>query len=530
MPAKPNAIDRAVGWLAPRAGLRRMQARLAMEQVGRIRQRLYDGAGGGRRTEGWLTSGSDANSEVLAGGPMLRQRARDLVRNNPWAPSVVSRYASFIAGMKPKARVVGGPDPAATAKAAERLWSDWGRWADADGVTNMRGLERLAVRGLVTDGEVLALRVPRRNDGTLPAPIQVRLIEVDHLDAGKDAAVTQAGGKIIGGIEMGAAGEAVAYHLTKDHPGGLYQQSYTPLRVPASEVLHVFDPLRAEQKRGVSWLAPAVTRFADMRLLDEAEIVKKQVEACLALIISTPDPEMLITAKAGEQDPRRDAWNRMIEGFSPGMVAYTAPGEQATVVNPSATGLNNDYYITQLHAICAAVGIPYELGTGDLSRVSFISGRLGLIPFYLRVDEIRDTVTVPMLMDEVWDWLVEAAQVAGLLPRDAEIVADWMAPERPSLQPLEDEQARELRIRSGVDTLFSASTRMGRDFDALMDEHERVNARIDAGGLVFDSDPRRTARSGAAQPTSPAAPPAPPPPAVNPARGLAVVNGSALEH
>lgn len=537
MPAAPNVVDRAVGWLAPRAGLRRMQARLALEQVGRVRQRLYDGAGGGRRTEGWVTTNADANSEVLSGGPLLRQRARDLVRNNPWAPSVVSRYAAFISGMKPKVRVTGGPDPVAAAKAAELLWSDWGRWADADGVTNMRGLERLAVRNLVTDGGVLALRVPRRNDGALPAPLQVRLLEVDHLNTSRDAVALPGGGKVIGGIEYDAGGRPVTFHLLKDHPGGVYQAGYDPVAVPASEVLHVFDPLRAEQKMGVSWLAPAVTRLADLRLLDEAEIVKKQVEACLALIISTPDPEMLVTAKAGEQDPRRDAWGRMIEGFSPGMVAYTAPGEQATVVNPSATGLNNDHYIMQLHAICAAVGMPYELGTGDLSRVSFISGRMGLIPFYLRVDEVRDTVTVPMLMDEIFDWLVEAAQVAGLLPRDAAITADWMGPERPSLQPFEEAQAQELRIRTGQEPLSYAHAKAGRDSDAVLAEYVRINQKLDADGLVFDCDPRKTDRRGTGQPVAsvpagdnPETPPASPPPAAKPARGLAVVNGNAMEH
>jgi lambda family phage portal protein len=537
VPAAPNVVDRAVGWLAPRAGLRRMQARLALEQVGRIRQRLYDGAGAGRRTEGWLTTGSDANSEVLAGGPMLRQRARDLVRNNPWAPNVVSRYASFVGGMKPKARVRGGPDPIATAKAAETLWSDWGRCCDADGITNGRGQERLAIRNLATDGAVLALRIPRRNDGTLPAPLQVRLLEVDHLNSARDAVAIPGGGKTMGGIEYDSAGRAVTYHLFKDHPGGTYQASYDSVPVPASEVRYVFDPLRAEQRMGVSWLAPAVTRLADLRLLDEAEIVKKQVEACLALIISTPDPEMLITAKAGEQDPRRDAWGRMIEGFSPGMVAYTAPGEQATVVNPSATGLSYDHYVMQLHAVCAALAMPYELGTGDLSRVSFISGRMGLIPFYLRVDEIRETVTVPQYLDQVWDWMVEAAQVAGALPRDAAITAEWMGPERPSLQPFEEAQAQELRIRTGQEPLSYAHARAGRDSDAVFAEYERVNKLLDDNGLVFDCDPRKTDRRGTGQPVAsvpagenPETPPASPPPAAKPARGLAVVNGNALEH
>ena len=51
----------------------------------------------------------------------------------------------------------------------------------------------------------------------------------------------------------------------------------------------------------------------------------------------------------------------------------------------------------QLHAIAAALDLPYELLTGDLSQVNFSSARVGLIEFRRRVRQIQKQVIVPQL-------------------------------------------------------------------------------------------------------------------------------------
>jgi hypothetical protein len=55
-----NWIDRAIGVVAPSAGLRRARQRQAMA----ILARAYDGARLGRRTEGWVAAGTGANAEI----------------------------------------------------------------------------------------------------------------------------------------------------------------------------------------------------------------------------------------------------------------------------------------------------------------------------------------------------------------------------------------------------------------------------------------------------------------------------------
>ncbi len=77
---KPNWIDRAVGYVAPVLGAKRMQARAAMALSG------YIGARWDRRaTKEWYVPSGTADDTILPDSQTLRDRSRDLIRNTPLA-------------------------------------------------------------------------------------------------------------------------------------------------------------------------------------------------------------------------------------------------------------------------------------------------------------------------------------------------------------------------------------------------------------------------------------------------------------
>src|SRR5690606_32300822 len=80
-----NWLDAAIGAVAPGAALRRARQRRALD----VMRRAYEGARTGRRTEGWHTVGTSANTEIAPALARLRNRSRDLVRNNPYAAKAV---------------------------------------------------------------------------------------------------------------------------------------------------------------------------------------------------------------------------------------------------------------------------------------------------------------------------------------------------------------------------------------------------------------------------------------------------------
>src|SRR6187397_2511251 len=123
-----NWLDRAIGAVAPGAGLRRARQRQMMT----VLARAYDGAKLGRRTDGWVAAGTGANAEIAPALARLRDRSRDLVRNNPYATKAVGALVSNMVGtgLLPRARAA----DAEIAGLADRLWSAFAAASDADGL------------------------------------------------------------------------------------------------------------------------------------------------------------------------------------------------------------------------------------------------------------------------------------------------------------------------------------------------------------------------------------------------------------
>jgi hypothetical protein len=66
----------------------------------------YEGASAGRRAYGWYAASTDANVELMGSLIWLRNRSRDLIRNNPYAANAVTVLAGNVVGtgIVPKAK------------------------------------------------------------------------------------------------------------------------------------------------------------------------------------------------------------------------------------------------------------------------------------------------------------------------------------------------------------------------------------------------------------------------------------------
>ena len=101
--AQMNLLDKAINFVAPRAALRRARSRVALEltnsYLARHAERFrYDAATAGRRAYGWYAASTDANVELMGSLIWLRNRSRDLVRNNPYAARAIEELAGNVVG------------------------------------------------------------------------------------------------------------------------------------------------------------------------------------------------------------------------------------------------------------------------------------------------------------------------------------------------------------------------------------------------------------------------------------------------
>lgn len=489
-PPRLGLMHRGLASIAPRFAARRLAARISHENLARS----YEAAARDRTTSGWNAGGGAADAHVAASAALMRERMRDLVRNNPLAAQAVEVLVDSMVGSGIRPRAKSGNEE--FDKRVNDLFAEWSRHACADGHTDFGGVLRLAVREMLEGGEVFAIRRRRRRSAGLRVPLQIELKEADHLD-GNRFGDSAAGGRISQGIEYDGQGRRTAYWLYPDHPGSLEgYRSIEPTRVPADQVAHLFERQRV-QSRGVPWGVPAMRRLRDVDDWQVAELVRKKTEACMVAMVIGDDVDQRSAGVAV-----RDSDGTIIDQFSPGMIGYIEGGKDVKFNTPASTAGVYEWHRVQLHIIAAGFRVPYALLTGDLSQVNFSSSRVGLNEFRRMVTATQWTVIIPMLCERIWGWFIEAAFDAGLLERDR-VPVEW-APERfESVNPAQDVAADQAEVRNGFATQSEMISRRGYDPAAVRREWAADAAANDAAGLVFDSDPRRVSKGGNAQQADP---------------------------
>ena len=481
-------LDRAIGAVAPRAAVRRVFARQSFDAL----TRGYDGAARGRRTDGWRAPNSSADAEIAVAGALLRDRMRDLVRNNPHAAKAVSVLVNNIVGAGIIPRAASGDEK--LDRQADKLWEAWSAQCDADGQLDYYGLQTLACRELVEAGEVLLRRRPRRPNDGLVVPLQLQIIETDLLDATRTGDLAD-GGRILQGVEFDAIGRRRAYGLYAQHPGDnavSLRRRIESAAIPAFDIAHVYEKQRA-QVRGVPWGTPVMRALRDLDDWTQAELVRKKTEACVVGIVLGADE-----AEQGVAPSVVDADGNRVEQFEPGLIAYARGGKDIKFNQPATTAAVSEWLRAQLHIVAAGFRLPYELLTGDLSQVNYSSIRAGLVEFRRMIDSVQWQLFIPMFCQPVWGWFTTQAWTAGQLPQ-AKIAVAWSPPRFEAVDPLKDAMADLLAMRSGTMTLAQAIARQGHNPDAVLAEIAAMNAKLDALGLILDSDPRKVTKTGVLQ-------------------------------
>src|SRR3546814_15378640 len=88
-----NFVDRAIGWFDPVRAVRRVAARRALD----MHSRAYDAARRDHRTMSWRATGDSANAEIGTSEEIVRNRSRDLKRNNGHAGQIVDTVPNHVA-------------------------------------------------------------------------------------------------------------------------------------------------------------------------------------------------------------------------------------------------------------------------------------------------------------------------------------------------------------------------------------------------------------------------------------------------
>ena len=447
----------------------------------------YDGAVKGRRTDGWTTLGTSADSEVSSAHQLMRDRARDLVRNNPHAAKGLSVLVANRIGSGIPSQAAGRNK--SMNKRIDERWNVFVDNCDLTGKHDLYGLQSLTERTRCESGEALVqfIGVEPKFKGDLA--FRLLVLEPDFIDDGRNEALGE-GREIRGGIELDH-GVPVAYWLFDAHPGdsgaASWRRGYHSTRVPASEILHYYKPLRPGQTRGITEFASVILRLRDLDDWHEAKLLRAKISACAVAAVTTPSG--LPAASLGPVTT--DSTGIKQEQFAPGGFHYFRPGENVDFFDPKPLD-DAKFTSDELHAIAAGLNMPYELLTGDLSEVTYTSHRGGLVQFRGMVEADQWQMVIPQICDPIRERFMNA--LAGLDGTvNPNTPTTYTPPRFGLLDPAKEIPAMIQAIQGGVRTWPDTIRREGYDPDETLDEIEEWQRELEKRGIRMTSNPQAAA-------------------------------------
>ena len=509
--SRRGLLDRFARAVAPGLVARRARARLEIRQH-EVRARAIEelektfalgGYAGASKTRGqatWAPGGGSADADVLGGLHDLRERSRDLIRNDPHAAGMIDIWTANIVGhgMTPQSRLdfeelgISKEQAGKFQRTAEKLFLRWAKTADFLGLQSFADQQEMILRGVFESGDIFCVprRVPFRRYG-----LALELIEADRVTTPPRLQMRP---DVREGVVIGSSGEPVAYWVKKTHPGDVLatgaMNSDDFVRVPLFDegtgrqlIHHFFRPLRPGQSRGVPMLSPALSMFRDLTQYMKAELIGAKVAACYALFIVTPDP-FGDAARATTKTVN----NQQHELLEPGMIRRLAAGEDIKGFEPNRPASN---FVATVKAYLRAIGTslmtPLELVSMDFSETNYTSGRMALTEVRRSYKKVQKWLA-EKFCQPIWERILTEAVLLGDLeaPDFFERIDDWcrciwVGPGWQWVDPSKEVTATIESMKGNLTTLADECSSRGLDWEDVLAQRAREVEVAKELGLDF---------------------------------------------
>lgn len=482
--------------------------------------------GGASKTETWAkrwhSSSYSALKDIEENRKTLRERSRDLAMNSSVAAAATNATRTSVIGpgLVPKPKIdyeFLGISREGAAALQGKIKKEFALWAntslcDSADLNNFYELQQIVFRDWLLNGEEFVLLKYSDMTPQMPYQLRLKLVEADRIctEGSFGEYFTPQnlpnGNIIINGVEINGEGRVVAYHVCSQNPGeydmGMALKKWTRIekrspRTGNPNILHVFNAERAEQYRGVPFLAPVIQSVKQLSRYTEAEIMAAVINSMFTLFVTTEtgndiagfagiDEEM-----TGDMKYSPNAYDDSNEQITlgSGTVNYLKEGED---IKPVETSHPNSGYTDFSKAITAQIGAALEISPEVLMKQfsSNYSASKGALNETWKAFKMRREWFVKDFCQEVYSlWFAEAVSKGRInapgfftdpLIRNAYTRATWNGPTPGHLNPVQDVNAAIARINNGLSTREDEAAGMnGSDYEdnirTLTHENERLN-------------------------------------------------------
>jgi len=402
--------------------------------------------------------------------------ARYVDQNDPLVGQAIDRLVNLVfkTGMKYDA-ATGNPAADAVIKKAWTQWSTDPRRCDARGRSTLADLGKLVFRATVVDGDHVVLPLANR---------RLQCVEGHRMKTPQNSRDRKT--RVVLGVLSDALGRATEYWLTKEDKGPLaaiklvgevekypaYDRDGNPL------ALHVFNPARVSQTRGVSACVRLIENAMAHADLQFAMLIKEQAAACVTILrnkeVAAAGVPMSGAAAFGptETIPNRDGTSTMVHELRPGLEIEGRPGETISMNAPNLPGDGFLKHSVQvLTFISVNLGIPVQVLLLDPTQSNFSSWRGAMDIAQHGFAAIREWMVTQFFTPVYLWWLrgeiAENPEIAAIYEEIGEDIFghQFTPPYDPYIEPSKDVTAEEKQIASRLDSRRNVLARRGLDLD-----------------------------------------------------------------
>lgn len=462
-----------------------------------------------RLSADWLSTQQSINEELRGDLDRLRVRGRDLVNNNDYARKFRLMVQANIvgpSGIRLQARVEdrpGRPDRMANL-AIESAWAEWAQRCDVTGRQTLRDLCETLVGGMPSDGEFL-VRMVRGADAGNKFGFALQAIDVDRIDTMFTG--RHGNNSVMMGVEVDDYRRPVALHIFAAHPNDGIHSDRRRIRVPMSDLLHIFKVERPEQVRGIPWMSPGMLSLHHLGNFKLAALLAAEHGANHFGFFTTPDGS---TPVGGLEN------GEAIMTSQPGTFDTLPPGVSFQSYDSKYPETNFAPFIkTTLQRIASGWGIAYHSLANDLENVNFSSIRSGTLEERDRWAADQEWFISAFMEPVFRGWLQMALLSGGIvMPNGSALPAgkadkfgrhEWQARRWDWVDPKSDTEANILKVKAGLMSPQDLAASMGYDFETTLQQIQQAQEMATEFGVrltAYDSTPGSESASTAPAPAA----------------------------
>uniref|UniRef100_A0A6H1ZMX2 Putative portal protein n=1 Tax=viral metagenome TaxID=1070528 RepID=A0A6H1ZMX2_9ZZZZ len=452
------------------------------------------------RVFNWGTGFASVNKAVRLGIKVVRERARELYKNNSYAKGYRNIDRVNVVGphgflLQNKAKTTTGELDEDINTEIEEKFVEWSKkeFCTMSGTMSFVRVQWLVEEQLKRDGEILIRKIKGR--GVNKFGFSLEILEPDDLDHEYNKDLGD-GRVIIMGIEFDEWKKPQAYYIKKRSL--LSEDEYWNhderdlIKIPASDIIHGFDTSHPKQARGVSELSAAIMDLKNVDGWEESSLINARWAALNMgfLVKKRIEGEEF----AGESE---EGGNPVVE-FEDGTIQELPYGTEFQDYKRQYPHEQHEPFLRAMgRKIATGLGVDYNTLFNDLSSVNYSSMRSGKLSsqdiFMLSQKLLTEILLEPVYEEWLrWSLLMGVIRKADGRPLSYgeldRVNKPHFQPRRWAwVDPLKDVAAASMAIDKGLSTITYELAKQGIDFNDFVKIRKRELEILKQNGLTVNT-------------------------------------------